>query len=101
MHNRRNTRRSSRGGMAPYPDSLYMKQNQPSYGVMKWSVDQTAEMPSAAEMKYVVARGGSRRKHRRGKRHHTCSHKCKHGKRSHKRSHKCKHGKRSKRHTRR
>ena len=84
MHNRRNTRRSSRGGMAPYPASLYMKQNQPSYDVMKWSTDVTAKMPSAYEMKHVVARGGSRRKHKRShkhKRHHKCSHRCKHGKR--------------------
>jgi hypothetical protein len=66
---------------APYPGSLYIKQNQPSYSVMKWSVDGTAEQPSAAEMKYVVARGGSRRRHTRRK----------HGK----------HGKHGKRHARR
>ena len=72
---------------APYPASFYMKQNQPSYGVMKWSVDGTAKMPSPAEMRNV-AHGGSRRRHRRGKRSHT---RRKHGK--------C--GKHGKRHTRR
>ena len=57
--------------MAPYPSSFYMKQNQPSYDVMKWSTDASAPWPSAAEMKYVVARGGSRRKHGRkhGRKH--------------------------------
>ena len=80
MHNRRTRRRTNRrtnrrtsGGEigAPYPGSLYAEQNQPSYGVLKWSVDQTAQRPSPAEMRNV-AHGGSRRKHRRrkhGKRH--------------------------------
>jgi len=72
---------------APYPASLYAEQNQPSRAVMEYVTTSDAARPPEAAMRNV-ARGGSRRKHRRGKRSHT---RRKHGT----------HGKHGKRHARR
>lgn len=70
QRSRRNSRRNrrSRGGVAPYPSGMTLQAYQPSENVMRWATSVEEARPSEAEMRNV-ARGGSRRRRHRRKRH--------------------------------